>query len=403
MHFRFPNLLSRATIESSFENRQSMGDVADRALPRGPGPFFFPNRKAMKPLIDQGVRTGPEAPEQTTPAPRSAAGLPVSLPGGPLRFRLDKESRTPLYEQIREQIISALHMGRIQPGHKLPSVRQFARVHKVNPKTIHRIYRRLSDDGYVELRAGSGAYIAPIQRGTLDGDRLLSMHRFFQHTVEECGRMGVDPQAAADLFASFVSRRTLWNAQIAVVEENREHLDLLAHELRTALGVRATPVALRSLESDPDGALANACIVVTTDFHFETVRKLSGRTDRPVLQVQLHPEFVPSLMRAAEAGHLLMVVSDTSGMVSFVRALSLMGLSQEACERIRIVEARDPVRLRREALRADAIYASPLVEKDVAPMLPSATPRLKFEHHISSESLDLIEAAFLFGDEALAR
>ena len=67
-------------------------------------------------------------------------------------------------------------MGRIQPGHKLPSVRQFARVHKVNPKTIHRIYRRLAEDGYVQLRAGSGAYIAPIQRGTLDGDRLNEIH-----------------------------------------------------------------------------------------------------------------------------------------------------------------------------------------------------------------------------------
>ncbi len=351
----------------------------------------------MKLTSERQIQPHSGTPERrAVPAPRAVPGLPAPRLGGPLRFLLDKNSRTPLYEQIREQIISALHVGRIQPGHKLPSVRQFARVHQVNPKTIHRIYRRLSDDGYVLLRPGSGAYIGPIKRGTLDGDRLLSMHRFFQHTVEECGRMGVDPQTAAQMFSSFVSRQALWNAQIAVVEENREHLDLLAHELRTSLGVRATPILLRSLQSNPDSALAKARIVVTTDFHFEAVRKLS---DRPVLQVQLHPDFVPTLMRAAESGTLLMVLSDTSGMAPFLRTLSLLGLSTGASERIHLVESRDPVRLRREALRADSIYVSPLVEKDIEALLPAGIQRLSFEHHISPESLDLIEAAFLFGSD----
>lgn len=340
------------------------------------------------------------------PKERPAAGeLPLPAPdilkprpGGPLRFRLDKKSRTPLYEQIREQIISALHVGRIQPGAKLPSVRQFARVHHVNPKTIHRIYRRLADDGYVRLRAGSGAYIGPIQRGTLDGDRLLSLHRFFQHTVEECRRMGLDPDGAAGLFSSFVSRRALWNAQIMVVERNREHLDVLAHELRSSLGVRANPLLLRSLESDPNGVLDRVRIVITTDFHFEAVRNLVGGK-KPVLQVQLHADFVPALMGAADAGHLVMVVRDASGMEPFLRAMSLLGLSQEARRRIRVVESRDPVRLRREALQADSLYVSPLVEGEVADLLPAATPRLSFEHHISPESLALIEAALLFAED----
>lgn len=332
----------------------------------------------------------------TRSVPQAVNGLPATRPGGPLRFLLDRSSRTPLYEQIREQIISALHVGRIQPGYKLPSVRQFARVHQVNPKTIHRIYRRLADDGYVQLRAGSGAYIGPIQRGTLDGDRLLSMHRFFQHTVEECGRMGVDPQTAAKMFDAFISQRALWNAQIAVVEGNREHLDLLAHELRTSLGVRVTPLLLASLQSDPDNALAKASLVVTTDFHFEAVRKLC---QLPVLQVQLDPGFAPTLMRAAEAGNLLMVVSDSSGMAPFLRTLSLLGLSPEASDRIRLVESRDPVRLRREALRADSLYVSPLVEEAVEALLPASVPRLSFEHHLSPESLDLVEAALLFGSD----
>ena len=43
-------------------------------------------------------------------------GTPFMTPGPVMRFQLDKDSRTPIYDQVREQLISALHIGRLQAG-----------------------------------------------------------------------------------------------------------------------------------------------------------------------------------------------------------------------------------------------------------------------------------------------
>ena len=318
----------------------------------------------------------------------------------PFRFQVDKKSRIPLYEQIREQIICALHVGRIRPGTKLPSVRHFARVHCVNPKTIHRIYRRLQDDGYLQLRAGSGAYIGPVKQGTVNGDRLLTMHRFFGQFREECERMGLEPVEAADRLRGFLSREASRGGQVAVVECNREQSEVLAHELGDTLGLQAKAVLLDSMdELAVRRTLAEAQVIVTTDFHFDEVRRQVPDPHRPVIQVQLDPSFVPSLVRAADRGTLLMVLSDVAGMDAFVRSVSTLGLPPDRCQRIRMIDAQDPDAVRREALAAEAVYVSPLVRQQVVPMLPPEATLLLPERHLSPESVDLVEAAFyLTGD-----
>ena len=55
-----------------------------------------------------------QAPNRT-----SSQGVPFMKPGPVMRFQLDKDSRTPIYDQVREQLISALHIGRLQAGAKL--------------------------------------------------------------------------------------------------------------------------------------------------------------------------------------------------------------------------------------------------------------------------------------------
>lgn len=319
-------------------------------------------------------------------------------PGPVMRFQLDKESRTPIYDQVREQLISALHIGRLQAGAKLPSVRHFARVHGINPKTIHRIYRRLHEEGYLKLRPGSGAYIAHVPRGDLDGDRLLSLHRFFRTSLAECQRMGVNPTRAMRLFESFVTRDRLRTARIGLVECTREQVNLFTHEIRTALGVQVVPFLVHSLREPRAGAaLKDLSFFVTTDFHMQEVSDFASSLQLQVLQVRLRPEFVPALMEAAQRGRLLMVVSSADGMESFLRATSVMGMSKEAMANIDIVGPEDPARIRQMGLRASTIYVSSLVKDRVNHLLPSGKTILSFDQHLSEQSMELIEAAVLFG------
>ena len=136
---------------------------------------------------------------------------------------------------------------------------------------------------------------------------------------------------------------------------------------------------------------------VTTEHHMAEVNDFARSLGRPALQTRLRPDFLPALMNAAEDGGLLMLLSSTTGSDSFLSAIHMMGLSDKARERIQTVSADNPAEVRRLAAEADTIYVSTLVKDRVASLLPEGKKILRFDQHLSMESMDLIEAALLFG------
>ena len=63
-------------------------------------------------------------------------------------------------ERVRHELLTALHFGRLTPGDRAPSVRRLADMTGMNRKTIHRAYTRLAAEGLLDLRPGSGTFIA---------------------------------------------------------------------------------------------------------------------------------------------------------------------------------------------------------------------------------------------------
>jgi GntR family transcriptional regulator len=77
-----------------------------------------------------------------------------------MTFRIDTASRLPIYEQLAQQVRAALARGDLQPGERLPSVRQMSQELLVNPNTIARAYAELERAGLVISRQGLGVFIA---------------------------------------------------------------------------------------------------------------------------------------------------------------------------------------------------------------------------------------------------
>lgn len=65
----------------------------------------------------------------------------------------------PIYVQIGDLIKKQIVRGELRPGDKLPSVRELALEHKVNPNTVQRTYRELDREGVVEMRRGQGTFV----------------------------------------------------------------------------------------------------------------------------------------------------------------------------------------------------------------------------------------------------
>ncbi len=80
---------------------------------------------------------------------------------GSLRFQLDLSQ--PIYEQILNQMSSAIVRGEIELGEKIPSVREMAQALKVTPNTVMHAYQEMDRNGLTETRRGQGTFITTSQ------------------------------------------------------------------------------------------------------------------------------------------------------------------------------------------------------------------------------------------------
>src|SRR5262245_11995308 len=77
---------------------------------------------------------------------------------------LNRESTVPLRAQLGLQIEVAIVTGQLQPGKKLPSVRELARRLGLHHNTVAAAYGDLTERGLVEARRGSGLYVSKRSR-----------------------------------------------------------------------------------------------------------------------------------------------------------------------------------------------------------------------------------------------
>jgi GntR family transcriptional regulator len=72
---------------------------------------------------------------------------------------IDIKSGVPFYRQIIEQIKFAIARGDIEPGDRLPTVRQLAVDLSINPNTVVRAYRELEIERVLDTQQGSGTFV----------------------------------------------------------------------------------------------------------------------------------------------------------------------------------------------------------------------------------------------------
>jgi DNA-binding transcriptional regulator YhcF (GntR family) len=92
-----------------------------------------------------------------------------------MRFWITKNSELPVREQLVRQVLLGILSEDLPSGHKLPSVRAVARRHQIHSNTVSAAYHDLLQQGWLELRRGSGLYVRPLQSSG-DGqlDQLLA-------------------------------------------------------------------------------------------------------------------------------------------------------------------------------------------------------------------------------------
>ena len=127
-------------------------------------------------------------------------------------FRIDTHSGVPPYLQLVQQVRQAVLLGFLQPGDRLPLIREVVEDLAINPNTVAKAYAELTTEGWLESRQGLGLYVAPPRQRLSTNEREKRMDEAvsrFVHDVIALDYTADEAVARIDLeLRAFAPRKT---------------------------------------------------------------------------------------------------------------------------------------------------------------------------------------------------
>lgn len=77
-------------------------------------------------------------------------------------LKIDMSGETPIYIQLRNEIVKGIGRGELAAGENLPTVRQLASELGVNTMTVSKAYQLLKSEGFIETDRRKGAVVRKI-------------------------------------------------------------------------------------------------------------------------------------------------------------------------------------------------------------------------------------------------
>jgi len=81
---------------------------------------------------------------------------------------IDPAAAAPIWRQIEDGMRRLVASGNLAAGAVVPSVRELAKALRVNPATVSKAYRRLTDAGLLTVRRGEGTFVAELPSTVLN-------------------------------------------------------------------------------------------------------------------------------------------------------------------------------------------------------------------------------------------
>lgn len=230
-------------------------------------------------------------------------------------------NRHAVADALRDRIVTGLHVGRLKEGARLPTVRELAAEFDVNERVVLAALRALADDGFIDLRPRSGAYVAATHPASDDG--LPHMSEWLIGILVQARARGLGPRHLAE----FV-RRNLEStrARAACIECNTDQLHLLCTELHEDHGFDTESTPLDTLSADaPSAAVRRADVLVTTPFHADQVSRIAKALRKPWIAVTLRPEIMRDVARRLRRSPVYYVATDPRFERKLRRMLAQLG------------------------------------------------------------------------------
>ncbi|MEO7456019.1 MAG: winged helix-turn-helix domain-containing protein [Gemmatimonadaceae bacterium] len=219
---------------------------------------------------------------------------------------MTRTGRNAVADILRDRILNGLHVGQLHQGDRLPSARKLSSELNVNPRVVLAALRALANEGFIELRPRSGAFVGTLHPAT--GSRLPDLGVWIVNTLLQARTRGLAPRDVPALMRRSLRRRPV---HAACIECNADQLHMLCSELAEDHGFQTKSVEVARLskrESLP--VLRKADVLVTTLYHSAEVQAVAERLGKPWITVTLRPEVMLDVGSALRAGPVFYIATD---------------------------------------------------------------------------------------------
>lgn len=110
-------------------------------------------------------------------------------------MQIQFHDRSPIYRQLADRLREMILEGVYRNGDALPSVRQIASEHRINPITVSKSFQILVDDELVEKKRGLGMYVNDGAREQLlELERTRFLGEEIPAFAEKAKRLGISQE-----------------------------------------------------------------------------------------------------------------------------------------------------------------------------------------------------------------
>lgn len=104
-------------------------------------------------------------------------------------FAINFGSRTPVYQQLYDDVVRLASLGILKSNTKLPPVRTLASELGINPNTVQKAYKMLELDGYIYSTVGRGSFVSD-KLGQSEAEK-LEAQKDLQKSIRNAYKKGI--------------------------------------------------------------------------------------------------------------------------------------------------------------------------------------------------------------------
>ena len=120
---------------------------------------------------------------------------------------LEWNDNQPIYRQLRDRVVAMILDGVLSEGDPLPSVRNVAAEHRVNPLTVLKSYQQLADEQLVEKKRGLGMFVRIGAHSLLlEAERRKFLEEQWPRIHTTIQRLGLTPEELLNAAANHRSK-----------------------------------------------------------------------------------------------------------------------------------------------------------------------------------------------------